>query len=228
VIHRLITRQQTELSSREGTIIMSRGLDHPLITAYLVRLDEVATAVPPGRRGELIADLRTHLDEALGTAYPTEAEVQVTLARLGTPETIVAAEIQAETPDGAPNGADAHSPITPRYPETIQPYSPEAVPAMSQAPTSPVLVSAGSPWGPLEVIGVALIAISIFGSILGLPLTLIGLTCIWASGSWRVSDKVIATLFGLGGYLLAVLVIVAARIVDAAPFGMHLLRSFFS
>jgi hypothetical protein len=220
--------QQPELSSREGTIIMSRGLDHPLVTAYLIRLDEVAATVPPGRRGELIADLRTHLDQALGTADLTETEVQAILDRLGQPEAIVAAELQAETPDGAPAGAEATRPTTAHSTGPVRSFPPGPPPVTSHTPGSPILVSAGSPWGPLEVIGVALIATSIFGSILGLPLTVIGLTCVWASGRWKVSDKVIATLFGLGGYLLAVLIIMAAHVFNAAPFAIDLLRSRFS
>lgn len=65
------------------------GLDHPLVRAYLRRLDALAAALPPERRGELRADVDEHLGEALAGADDDDAVASV-LARLGAPEDLVA------------------------------------------------------------------------------------------------------------------------------------------
>ncbi len=62
----------------------------PLATAWLDRVDRMATSLPHDRRAELLADLREHLDNAL----PSDAgpdRVREVLDRMGDPADIVAA-----------------------------------------------------------------------------------------------------------------------------------------
>jgi hypothetical protein len=55
-------------------------------------LEAAASPLPPDRRVELIADLRAHIDDALGeTGSADEAAVRNVLERLGRPEEIAAA-----------------------------------------------------------------------------------------------------------------------------------------
>lgn len=64
---------------------------HPLAAEYLRRLQRAARRLPPERRAELVAEIESHLAEAL---HPRagEPEARNVIERLGTPETIVAAE----------------------------------------------------------------------------------------------------------------------------------------
>lgn len=71
---------------------------HPLATAWLARVDDLAADLPAGVRGELLADLREHLDAAL-PPDADETEVADVLARLGDPADVVAA---ARADAGAP------------------------------------------------------------------------------------------------------------------------------
>jgi hypothetical protein len=64
---------------------------HPLATEYVKRLQRAARRLPPDRRAELIAEIESHLAEALHPRA-TEPEARNVLERLGTPEAIVAAE----------------------------------------------------------------------------------------------------------------------------------------
>lgn len=72
----------------------------PIVRDYLARLDDAAERLPAGRRGELVAEVREHIESALAAQATTdEATVRNILDRLGTPDEIVAAEI--DTVDGA-------------------------------------------------------------------------------------------------------------------------------
>jgi hypothetical protein len=73
---------------------MVMATKHPeaLVSEYLRRLEAVGSMLLPDRRRELIAEIRTHIDDALleaGTA--DEVTIQNVLERLGPPEEIVAA-----------------------------------------------------------------------------------------------------------------------------------------
>jgi hypothetical protein len=70
---------------------MAVGLGHPAVAAYLARLEASAAGLPPGRREELVAEIRAHLQDALSVATD-EASLRQALDRLGAPEEIVAAE----------------------------------------------------------------------------------------------------------------------------------------
>lgn len=63
---------------------------HPLIMAWLERVERLADDLPPGERTELLADLREHLDVALADD-PDTADVEAVLDRLGDPVDVVAA-----------------------------------------------------------------------------------------------------------------------------------------
>ncbi|MFI7586508.1 HAAS signaling domain-containing protein [Spongisporangium articulatum] len=71
---------------------MTTALDHPAVRDYLARLNAAAAVLPPGRRVELIAEIRGHLAEALTGEAVSDAAVLATLDRLGDPAEIVAAE----------------------------------------------------------------------------------------------------------------------------------------
>src|SRR5215210_3386965 len=62
---------------------------HPLIADYLHRLERAAQVLPKSDRDELVAEIRSHLDDGLA-ADATEADVRNLLDDLGTPEEIVA------------------------------------------------------------------------------------------------------------------------------------------
>jgi len=62
----------------------------PLAEDYLVRLDRAAHSLPPPDRGELLAELRSHLQTGLPPGA-TDADVLNLLHELGSPEDIVAA-----------------------------------------------------------------------------------------------------------------------------------------
>ncbi|MFE5732226.1 hypothetical protein ACFQ7A_15130 [Streptomyces sp. NPDC056528] len=70
---------------------------HPLVTDYLATVEREASFLPAGRREELLADLREHLDVAVGDERDPEA-VRAALDRLGSPAAIVAAA-RAEEPE---------------------------------------------------------------------------------------------------------------------------------
>lgn len=73
---------------------------HPLAAAWLDRIDRLATGLPEERRQELLADLRDHLDTALGGDTDTP-QVEAVLARMGDPADIVA-EARDDLPPAPP------------------------------------------------------------------------------------------------------------------------------
>ncbi|MEV0677139.1 hypothetical protein AB0I60_11505 [Actinosynnema sp. NPDC050436] len=70
---------------------------HPLVTAYVDALLRAAAPLPRPRREELADEIRSHVDAVL-PPDAGEARVREVLDRLGTPEEIVDAEFDAETP----------------------------------------------------------------------------------------------------------------------------------
>ncbi|GAA0443288.1 hypothetical protein Aca07nite_77980 [Actinoplanes capillaceus] len=71
-----------------------------LVADYLARVGRAAAGLPAGRREELLADLREHIDIARAeSGAETEAEIRTILDRLGDPESIVAAaDTQTDLP----------------------------------------------------------------------------------------------------------------------------------
>ena len=68
---------------------MNAATLHPLARDYLKRLKKAAAVLPPARRGELLAEIESHLSEAL-PAGASETEALNVLERLGEPAEIVA------------------------------------------------------------------------------------------------------------------------------------------
>jgi hypothetical protein len=68
---------------------MNAATLHPLARDYLKRLKKAAAILPRARRNELIAEIESHLSEAL-PAGASETEALNALERLGEPEEIVA------------------------------------------------------------------------------------------------------------------------------------------
>lgn len=62
-----------------------------LVDEYLRRLERAADRLAPARRGELVGDVKEHIEAALAGDHD-ELTVRNVLDRLGTPEEIVAAE----------------------------------------------------------------------------------------------------------------------------------------
>jgi hypothetical protein len=79
---------------------MTTYTPHPLAAEYLKRLRRAARVLPAERRAELVAEIESHLAEALEPWVP-DPEARGVLERLGSPETIVEAEQPgaAEPPD---------------------------------------------------------------------------------------------------------------------------------
>jgi uncharacterized membrane protein len=75
---------------------------NPHVNDYLQRLDAAARGLPPGRRQELVGEIREHIDAALGEAgSDDELAVRNVLERLGPPEEIVATAA-GDAPPAAP------------------------------------------------------------------------------------------------------------------------------
>jgi hypothetical protein len=129
--------------------------------------------LPPGRRGELVEEIRTHVADALVTIGDDEASVHGVLDRLGEPEDIVGAEtVESGDLVGAQSGPVASW--------SSRSTGPQAAPA--PAPT---------PWGPLEL--VAVLGLTAGPVLLPLVGPLIGLVCAWISTRWTRREKIIAT-----------------------------------
>ncbi len=73
---------------------------HPLVQAYLARLQVVGTRLSAAQLAGAVADVHEHLAAAL-LPDPSDAEVRAALADLGTPDQVVAAAAQRPA-DGAP------------------------------------------------------------------------------------------------------------------------------
>ncbi|MGL5929197.1 MAG: HAAS signaling domain-containing protein [Dermatophilaceae bacterium] len=85
------------------------GLDHPLVRAYLDRVDALAGALPAVRRAELRADLEEHLAETLPEGVDDEAVTRA-LGRLGGPEDVVAEATGTPVPPHTETEADTGPP----------------------------------------------------------------------------------------------------------------------
>lgn len=65
---------------------------HPLAVSYLREVERGLAPLPRGRRDEVVADLREHLDASIGAAE-SEADVRNVLDRLGEPRDVAAAAL---------------------------------------------------------------------------------------------------------------------------------------
>jgi hypothetical protein len=84
-----------------------------LVADYLARLERAARVLPPGRRAELLEEIRDHITTARAAgAAADEAAVRTMLDRLGEPEEIVAAARETDLHGTAPPGMAAARPGT--------------------------------------------------------------------------------------------------------------------
>jgi uncharacterized membrane protein len=73
-----------------------------LVRDYLARLEAAASALSSDRRGELVVEVREHIESALAEAgRRDEVTTRNVLERLGAPEEIVAAETEGSGGGGA-------------------------------------------------------------------------------------------------------------------------------
>lgn len=135
-----------------------------LVRDYLGRLEAAAWPLAVGRRAELVAEVREHIEAALGEAgQRDEVTVRNVLDRLGRPEEIVAEEAGAA----------------------------DALAAAAVVPHAGAPAAGSSPFGAIEIVALLLltvgaILIPIFGPLLGLVF-------VWASTRWTRREKLIAT-----------------------------------
>ncbi|MFE7510384.1 HAAS signaling domain-containing protein [Streptomyces sp. NPDC057540] len=186
------------------------GTAHPLVTDYLATIEREASFLPPGRREELLADLREHLAVAVGDEEDPQA-VRTALERLGSPSAIVAAA-RAEEPE-AP--AAATTAVAPKPPKRTR-----------NTVTAILLGFTG-----LAGIG---------GSLPAVAALIVGLVLLWTSDAWDRATKVLATALTLatpvvvllGAFLLSgrfgvmeLLAVLAVGITLPAATAVHLLRT---
>jgi uncharacterized membrane protein len=87
---------------------VSSAQTHPLVEDYLRRLANAAADLPEQRRVELVAEIETHLHDALSARdHHDEASVRNVLERLGAPEEIVDAVADPGLGAAMPSGQDA-------------------------------------------------------------------------------------------------------------------------
>lgn len=177
---------------------MSVGLDHPLVAAYLRRLDEAAVGLPAGRRGELVEEIRGHVADALLAVGDDEPAVRGVLDRLGSPEDIVAAEREGGLASEPPGYVGAANPFAGHTYPSSHPsgsaYPPSSAPP-APYPSSPY-PSGPTPtrtWGPVEIIAVVGLTIGAF--VLPVIGPIIGLVCAWVSTQWTRREKIVATIW---------------------------------
>ncbi|MFB6631388.1 hypothetical protein ACFCWY_15925 [Streptomyces sp. NPDC056362] len=139
------------------------GTAHPLVTDYLDTIEREASFLAPGRREELLADLREHLAVAVGDEEDPQA-VRTALERLGSPSAIVAAARAEEPESPAASGSTTAATAPNRTRDTL----------------TAVLI------GVTGIAGVAGSAPSVLALIVSLFL-------LWTSDSWDRGTKALAT-----------------------------------
>jgi len=175
-----------------------------LVDDYLRRLEKAAYALPPGRRAELVLEIRDHIVEARASAdgATDEAWTRTLLDRLGTPEEIVAAATDGQQPPPQhqsvppPTATEAAAPPPP-VTEAAPPTPPPPPVTQTAPPTAPPPavqgshVSTAARWGGLEIAAVALLAVGAF--VLPGVGSLIGLLLAWVSSAWTTGEKLLAS-----------------------------------
>jgi hypothetical protein len=161
-----------------------------LIRDYLDRLEASAQRLPVDRQLELLAEVREHIELALKEAGSRdEASIRTILDRLGSPETIVAAE------EGGQYGE---------------------VPYMIASP-APRPTQRGSEWGWLETIALLLVTVgAVLLPILG-PLAGIVLIIVSNRATWRTKLVVSAAGIAVTGTILLLFGLVIIPVGTGGP-----------
>jgi hypothetical protein len=135
-----------------------------LVREYLGRLEAAARPRAADRRGELVAEVREHIESAVSAAGRSdEVTVRNILERLGPPQEIVASEGE-----------------------------PRAVSGSWVAGQQSGAVIAASPWGAIEIIALLLLTVgAVFVPFVG---PILGLVFVWVSTRWTQREKLIATV----------------------------------
>ncbi|MEE1816606.1 hypothetical protein PUR59_16490 [Streptomyces sp. SP18ES09] len=141
------------------------GTAHPLVTDYLDTIEREASFLPPGRREELLADLREHLAVAVGDEEDPQA-VRTALERLGSPSAIVAAARAEEPENTVASGSATTAAAT--------------VPNRTRDTLTAVLIG---------VTGIA----GIGGPLPSVLALIVSLVLLWTSGSWDRGTKALTT-----------------------------------
>jgi uncharacterized membrane protein len=138
-----------------------------LVSEYMGRLEAAAQPLPADRRGELVAEVRDHIESALAEADSRdEVTARNVLERLGAPEEIVAAETGG---DGSP----------------------------AASPPAPPAVERGPRWGTLELaailfLTVGAILLPVVGPLIGI--VLVWLSTTWTTGQKWIASVIVVVL----------------------------------
>jgi hypothetical protein len=179
---------------------MAVDLDHPLIAAYLTRLDAagLAAGLPPGRRQELTDEIRGHLAEAL-PGSPGDVEVASAVERLGPVDDVIAAEL-----------SDRPAPSFRPWPgarATVDGAGP--VPGGFAGP-----VPAGRGWTAPELAAVLGLTVgTVLIPVVG-PLT--GVVLAAGSGRWTRRRKILAAAVAIGPALAVAVLLLAGVVLPRA------------
>jgi hypothetical protein len=147
---------------------------HPVVAAYLTQLDAAAAAagLGGGRRAELRAEIRAHVDDALaGAPQVTDTVVADVLDRLGPVEDIVAAETVHAPPGG------------------LRPPPGPAVADVRAVPSAP------TGWGPTEWVAVGLLTVG--AMVLPVIGPIAGAVLAWTSRVWSRGVKILVTVLAV-------------------------------
>jgi hypothetical protein len=155
---------------------------HPLVVAYLRRLDAATADLLPEVREDLYADVSGHLDQAQRDAVD-EADLRTRIDRLGPPEAI-ASEARGGAQPAATGPPGRHGSSSSR-----------------RDGLTVVLLVFGTILG-----GIVLFPIAPIGAVLGWAT---GVVLLWTSPSWRPGEKVLGTLVWPGGIALPLLLALA-------------------
>lgn len=156
-----MTMGPDEMSSGQG-----------LVDDYLDRLERAAQMLPPERRIDLLAQIRSHITDArIADEVDSEADLRALLDRLGPPEEIAAAAAVDES------SATLTRPLSEAEPQS----------------------NAGGPRRSIALETWSVIMLTV-GSIL-LPVIgwLVGVVLMWSSDCWRTREKVLGTVLVPGG-----------------------------
>ena len=142
-----------------------------LVDEYLRRLDRALHHLPRDRRGEIVQEIKEHIEQALSEqGSPSEAEVRGVIDRIGEPEDI-AAEAQASL--------------------GLRPHRAGALEVAAL-----ILLAVGGLVALVGVVGGVLLWVSPSWTWLIVPLVgwVVGVVLLWVSPSWTWREKLVGTL----------------------------------